>query len=128
MPSYSYVARDRAGKQMKGTLSGADERSVRDQLRRKDLFVTTIAEQRQGNTGSVSGTRKKVSLNDMVVMSRQLATLVRAGLPLIDCLYTLTNQTSNQSLRQALADVRTEVLAGSTFSDALGKHPKIFSE
>ena len=65
---------------------------------------------------------KKVGLNDMVIMSRQLATLVRAGLPLVDSLFTLAGQTTNPTLKQALVDIRSDVLAGSTFSDALAKH------
>src|SRR6476661_239377 len=128
MPSYSYVARDRVGKQVSGLLAGSDERAVREQLRRKDLFVTTITEQRQVNGRAQAGARKKVKLGDMVVMSRQLATLVHAGLPLVDCLYTLAGQTTNLSLKATLTEVRSDVLSGSTFSDALGKHPKIFSE
>ena len=92
MPSFSYVARDRGGKQVNGVLAGADERAVREQLRRKDMFVTTITEQRQFNGRANAGARKKVKLGDMVIMSRQLATLVHAGLPLIDCLYTLRSE------------------------------------
>lgn len=128
MPSYTYAARDRAGKQVNGALSGLDERAVREQLRRKDLFVTTINEQKAGGPAANSGIRKKVGLGDMVIMSRQLATLVHAGLPLVDSLFTLAAQTQNAMLKQALVDVRTDVLAGSSFSDALAKHPKIFSE
>lgn len=129
MPSYQYVARDRSGRQVTGSLAGTDERAVREQLRRKDLFVTSITEQRQNAApGSGGFRRRKVSLNDMVVMSRQLATLVHAGLPLVDCLHTLAGQTQNPILKQALTEVRNDVLAGSTFTDALAKHPRIFSE
>src|SRR5689334_13182316 len=129
MPSFAYVARDRAGKQLAGTLAGSDERAVRDQLRRKDLFVTTITEQKQSVSSFGGGTRaKKVSLNDMVVMSRQLSTLVHAGLPLVESLHTLAAQTTNPTLKAAIMEIRADVLAGSNFSDALGKHPKIFSE
>ncbi len=129
MPSFTYVARDRAGKQLAGTLAGSDERAVREQLRRKDLFVTTITEQRQAARPLFGGSgRKKVGLNDMVVMSRQLSTLVRAGLPLVESLYTLAAQTTNPTLKAAITEIRSDVLAGSNFSDAVGKHPKIFSE
>ena len=128
MPSYQYVARDRAGKQIRGNLSAADERGVREQLRRKDLYVTDLNVQKQAASSGVGFRKKKVSLNDMVVMSRQLATLVRAGLPLVDSLGTLVAQTQNPMLKQALSDIRTDVLAGSTFSDALARQPKIFSE
>ena len=131
MPSFVYVARDRAGKKVQGTLSGLDERAVRDQLRRKDLFVTTLASQKQGSGGpapGLFGRKKKVKLNDMVVMSRQLATLVRAGLPLVESLGTLATQTQNATLKQVLMDIRTDVLGGSTISQGLSKHPEIFSE
>jgi type IV pilus assembly protein PilC len=129
MPTFQYAARDRAGKQVSGTLSGLDEQAVREQLRRKDLFVTSLVAQRQARTEAGSSIRrKKVSLNDMVIMSRQLATLVRAGLPLVDSLGTLAGQTSNPMLRQTLTEIRGDVLAGSSFSNALAKHPKIFSD
>src|SRR5687768_4040236 len=128
MPSFQYSARDRAGKQISGTLAGTDERAVREQLRRKDLFVTTIQEQKQNAGQAGGGGSKKVTLNDMVVMSRQLSTLVRAGLPLVESLYTLAGQTTNPTLKNVLNEIRQDVLSGSTFSDALAKHPKVFSE
>ncbi len=129
MPNFEYVARDRAGKQVKGWLAGADEQSVRDQLRRKELFVTTVSVKRDA-PAQQSGLfkRKKVGLGDMVVMSRQFATLVRAGLPLVECLYTLAGQTTQLALKSVLNEVRSDVLAGSTLTEALAKHPKIFSE
>ncbi len=129
MPTFQYVARDRTGKQIKGSMAGADEQAIRDQLRRKDMYVTTLALQREAAGKAFSSFRKpKVALGDMVVMSRQLATLVRAGLPLVECLYTLAGQTENPLLKRTLMEVRSDVLAGSTLTDALGKHPKIFSE
>jgi type IV pilus assembly protein PilC len=130
MPTFQYVARDRAGKKITGTLAGMDERAIREQLRRKDVFVTTISAQKQGQgqQSSLFARKKKVKLNDMVVMSRQLATLVRAGLPLVESVQVLASQTENAMLKQTLVDVRADVLAGSTFTQAIGKHPAIFSE
>ena len=129
MPNYEYVARNRAGKQVRGTIAATDEQSVREQLRRRDLFVTSLRAG-QGAQAQQSGLfrRKKVGLGDMVVMSRQFATLVRAGLPLVECLYTLASQTTQPTLKQVLIDVRNDVLAGATLTTAMGRHPKIFSE
>src|SRR5437763_16455121 len=119
MPSFTYVARDRGGKQVSGLLAGADERAVREQLRRKDLFVTTITEQRQVNGRANAGAKKKVKLGDMVIMSRQLATLVHAGLPLVECLYILAGQATNLALKATPTEVRSENLSGSNCSAAL---------
>jgi Type II secretory pathway, component PulF len=129
MPRYMYLARDRTGKQVAGSVSGQDERGVREQLRRKDLFVTALTVQKQASSRSNGAFRKKkVSLNDMVVMSRQLATLVKAGLPLVESLGALVNQTQNPTLKATLTEIRSDVLAGATFSGSLSKHPAIFSE
>src|SRR3989442_23011 len=98
MPTYAYTARSRNGNEVRGVLAGMDERAVRDQLRRKDLFVTTISTRRGEHEGGSLFRRKKVGLTDMVVMSRQLATLVRAGLPLVDSILTLAGQTDNPLL------------------------------
>jgi type IV pilus assembly protein PilC len=128
MPTYQYAARDKSGKSVAGTLAAADERSVRDQLRRKDLYVTRISTPRQSSGALTLGSQRKVGLNDMVVMSRQLATLVRAGLPLVQCLDAIISQTQNRALKAALTEIRGDVLAGSTFSESLAKHPRVFSE
>jgi len=129
MPNYQYWARDRSGRSVSGALAAPDEQTLREQLRRKELFVTRVAAQKQSSVQSGGlFSKRKVSLNDMVVMSRQLATLVRAGLPLVQCLDALVGQTQNRTLKAALTEIRNEVLAGATFSDALGRHPRIFSE
>ncbi|MCC6727970.1 MAG: type II secretion system F family protein [Chthonomonadales bacterium] len=128
MPTFHYSARDRAGRAVRGSLAATDEAALREQLRRKDLFVTTLSVARDARSQGSSFRRKKITLNDMVVVSRQLATLVRAGLPLVECLYTTADQTQNPLLRAALNEIRSDVLAGSTLTDALAKHPKVFSE
>jgi type IV pilus assembly protein PilC len=128
MPAYLYQARDKTGRTVKGSVSAHDERAVREQLRSKDLYVTVLNLDKRTGDKPFSRKAKKVGLPDMVIMSRQLATLVRAGLPLVDSIYTLANQTQNAMLKQALFEIRQDILAGSTFSNALAKHPAIFSE
>ena len=132
MPSYSYIARDRTGKQNSGVVSAKDVSEVREVLRGKELFVTSIQEQAaaaQGSgTGNISIGKKKVKLTDLVIMSRQLATLVRAGISIIECLASVSAQTDNPTLKQVLDDIRLDVLTGSTLTEAMRKHPKVLSD
>src|ERR1043166_875043 len=104
MPTFSYTARDRAGQQSTGVIAAKDTTEVREVLRNKDLFVTQIKEKAgpsQSSGGFLSSfTKKKVKLSDLVVMSRQLATLVRAGISIVECLYAVAEQTENPVLKQ----------------------------
>src|SRR5579871_784473 len=131
MANFTYIARDRVGKRMTGVISAKDAAEAREELRNKELFVTNIREQAERTATAQPGslfTRKKVKLGDMVVMSRQLATLVRAGLSIVECLYAVAAQTENLTLAAALQKVRLDVMTGSTLTEAMRKHPKIFSE
>src|SRR5437773_2757370 len=132
MPTFSYTARDRAGQQSSGVIAARDQVEVREVLRNKDLFVTQIKEKAgpSQSSGSLLGnfTKKKVKLSDLVVMSRQLATLVRAGISIVECLQAVSEQTDNPVLKQTLSDIRLDVLTGSTLTDAMRKHPRVLSE
>lgn len=131
MAQFRYVARDRTGKQIQGVLAAGTIQELREQLRKKDLFVTQIREQGEAGTGkaaSARGARRKIKLFDMVVMSRQFATLIGAGLPLVECLSSLATQTENQRLAEVLKQVRMDVLSGSTLTEALGRHMRVFNE
>src|SRR5260370_37213336 len=123
------MGRGGGGKGVAGRVAAENERGVREQRRRKDVFVTSLTIQKAASASGASAFRKKkVGLNDMVVMSRQLATLVRAGLPLVESLGALINQTQNPTLRQALTVIRTDGLAGATFNGSLWKHPETVSQ
>lgn len=129
MPTFAYVARDREGNKSEGTLSTKDANELRTILREKDLFLTKIREQRGAAQGAaVTIRRKKAGMRDMVVLSRQFATLVRAGLPLVECLHVLAQQSENPFLVQVMKDVRLDILTGSTLTDAMRKHPRAFRE
>ena len=69
-----------------------------------------------------------VSEKDLVVFTRQFGTMINAGLPLIQCLEILSTQSENAALRKSVGEIRVQVEGGSTFSDALRKHPKIFDD
>lgn len=130
MASYRYVARDRDGNVTSGVLSARNDTEVRSILRGRDLYLTScnLAEGGQTKTGQTSFFTKKVKLNDLVVASRQLATMVRAGLSITEALGALADQTENPTLVETIRQVRLDVLTGLTLADAFRKHPKVFSE
>lgn len=132
MPNYSFIARDRGGKQSAGTVSAKDISEVREVLKGRELFITSIQEKAEssssGGAGSFQIGKKKVKLQELVVMSRQLATLVRAGISIIECLASVAAQTDNPTLKKVLNDIRLDVLTGSTLTEAMQKHPKVLSE
>ncbi len=130
MPTFTYTARDRNGNPIQGTLISSDVNTVREQLRERDLFLTSATVQ---NFQEEAGTRarvrgRRVRINDMVVMSRQLSTLVRSGMPLNECLHTVAQQSENVYLREVLQQVRRDILSGSSFTEAVSKFPNVFPE
>lgn len=131
MPTFTYTARDRNGNAIQGVVISSDVDTVRELLRERDLFLTSAVP--QGGSSEQQGTRargqgRRIRINDMVVMSRQLATLVRAGLPINESLFTVAAQTENLYLRQVVMDVRQNILRGSTFTEAVSRHPAVFPE
>ena len=129
MPVYSYVARDVKGQLVTGSTAGADVTIVRRELRENGLFVVALSQQRESESLGARWARMRgVKLADLVIFSQQLATMVGAGLPIVECLHELIEETENQALRMALVQIIQDILAGSTLSQALARHPRIFSE
>ena len=129
MPVFSYVARDIKGQLVSGSTAGADEVIVRRDLRENGLYIISLAEQQAREGLAVRWARLRgVRLGDLVIFSQQLATMVGAGLPIVECLHELIEETENPALRMALVQVTQDILAGSTLSQALARHPRIFSE
>lgn len=129
--TYSYTGRDSSGKMVKGRVDAAGEASVVSRLRTMGIAPVSI-QQVTGGTGlnrdiSMGGLfDKKVTIKDLSIMSRQLATMIGAGLPLLKSLTILADQSENPKLAATLDEVRGAVEEGSTFSDSLAKHPRIF--
>jgi type IV pilus assembly protein PilC len=96
-------------------------------LRQQGLLVIDVKEQSVGQK-DILEPFKKVKINDLVVFTRQFATMINADLPIVRTLYVLSEQTSNKQLKETLEDVRKEVEAGLALSEALEKHPKVFSK
>ncbi len=125
MASYVYVARETAsGREIHSSVEAATEQAAIAALLNRNMLVLSIQEKvaRQGRT---SGGR--VALADMVIFTRQLATMIDAGLAMVQSLQALAEQTTNKVMRDVIHDVCTRVESGDSFSEALAKHPKAFS-
>jgi len=127
---YAYTSRNSGGKIVRGRMEAPSETMVVSRLRTMGLSPVAI-EATTAGTGlkmdiTLPGFEKKVPLHDIAVMSRQLATMVGAGLSLLRALTILTDQTENKRLAAALDSIRTDVERGSSLSDAVAKHARIF--
>jgi type IV pilus assembly protein PilC len=125
MPKFKWEATTRAGEVKKGSMDANDEAMVASRLRADGLTPKSIKKP-AGQINLQFGTG--VQPKDLQIFTRQLATMIDAGLPLVQCLDVLATQTPNQSFAKVLYQVKASVEQGSTFSDALKKHPKIFDE
>ena len=125
MPSFVYVARDTAsGREIRNSLEAATEQAAIAALLNRNMLVVSIQE-KVGKKGRTSG--GKVALQDLVIFTRQLATMIDAGLAMVQCLQALAEQTQNKVMRDVIKDVCTRVESGDSFSEALMKHPKVFN-
>jgi len=128
--TFAYKGRDAAGKLVKGKVEAPSESAVVTRLRTMGLTPVEI-NQSIGGTGlqmelSFGGLEKGVGLKDLAVMSRQMATMVSAGLSLLKALTILSEQTENKKLARTLGIVRTQVETGSALSESLAKHSAVF--
>src|SRR6266496_349446 len=125
MPSFVYVARETGtGREIRSSVEAATEQAAIAALLNRNLLVVSIQE-KVGKKGRTSG--GKVALADLVIFTRQLATMVDAGLAMVQSLQALAEQTVNKVMRDVIKDVCTRVEGGDSFSEALGKHPKTFN-
>lgn len=130
MPKYKWSGRAKDGKAQKGEMEAPSEAVVTAQLRRQGIAPNSIKEAGKGLNVelNIPGMEPKVTQKDVVVFTRQFATMIDAGLPLVQCLELLSGQQENKTFKKVLVDVKESVESGSTFADALGKHPKVFNE
>jgi len=130
MPVFEYQAIARTGKTVKGVLDADTPAGARRKLRDQALHPTKIAEsfekKKAGGVEASAGGR--VSQRDISLMTRQLAVLLQAGMPLVESLTALIDQTSNPRLKKTIYDVRDRVNEGSRLADAMSQHNRIFSE
>lgn len=126
MPSYTYLARESSsGREIRSAVEASSEAAAIAALLNRNLLVVSIQE-KVGRKGKTAG--GKVGLQDLVVFTRQLATMIDAGLAMVQSLQALAEQTSNKVMRDVIKDITVRVEGGDSFSEALQKHPKAFSK
>src|SRR5215216_5099653 len=126
MALYTYRALDKQGEIIQDKLEGSGEMAVVHELRQQGLLVIDVKEQSAAQK-DILAPFKGIKLADLVIFSRQLATMINAGLPIVRALYILSEQTENPKLNDVVVAVRKDVEAGSSLSEALEKHPETFS-
>jgi type IV pilus assembly protein PilC len=111
-------------------MDAPSEEAVSAKLRSQQIMPAKIKGKSKGEMllNINIGGAPKITDQDVVIFSRQFATMIDAGLPLVQCLEILINQQDNKSFQKVLGDVKTDVESGSTFAKALGKHPKVFDQ
>jgi type IV pilus assembly protein PilC len=124
--TFTYKARTRQGEILHDQVEGTDTVSVASTLRQQGLLVIDVREQGVAQRDLLEPF-KTVKLGDLVVFTRQFATMINAGLPIVRALYVLSEQTKNKKLKDTVDAVRKDVEAGLALSEALDKHPKVFS-
>ncbi|MGA0132784.1 MAG: type II secretion system F family protein [Opitutales bacterium] len=138
MPDYKYTAIDKNGAQTGGSISAPDEAQARQKLMARGLMVTALAAEGGSKPATPAsaprakkggfGFRSKVTQDDVTVMTRQLATLITAGLPLLRGLELIARQERNLAFKDILTNVAESVAQGNNLSEALQSHPKVFDK
>ncbi|MBP2675847.1 MAG: type secretion system protein, partial [Deltaproteobacteria bacterium] len=125
MPRFAWEGKNRGGQKVTGEVEAPNEAFVLAQLRRDQIAPVSVKKKGM-SIGFRLGGEKKVTQKELAVFTRQFATMIDAGLPLVQCLDILGAQQENDSFKKVLVKVKEDVESGSTFADALGKHPKVF--
>ena len=124
--TFTYSAVDAAGFPSKGEVAGATKAAVIEELRSRGLTVMDLKQKKTGLQMEIT-LIKRVKASELTVMSRQLATMISSGMTLLRAFYVLEQQIENKLLLETISAVREDIEAGVSFSDALAKHPKVFS-
>lgn len=128
MQTYTYTARDKkTGNKVEAEVQAESERSAAKLLLDRGLTPLDIVVKEEGH-GFVHNIFHRIKTKEKIIFSRQLSTLISAGLPLVQSLNTVMEQTPNKSLKAIIAQIIADVEGGSTLSDAMAKHPRVFNE
>ena len=136
MPVFAYKGLDARGKSVDGVKEAENPRVLRAAMRREGVYVTDMSEERErvvsgkglSREVDIKGFFDRVKPQDVAIVTRQLATLLRAGIPLAESLAALVEQSDSDKMKRTLAEVRTKVNEGMSLADSLGEHPEVFTD
>lgn len=129
MPAYTYKARDTSGKAVRGTMEAATKEELTDKLHKMGYMTTRVTEALPGiKIESVFERLKRINTEDIVMFNVQLSNMINAGISILTSLVALNKQIENKKLKETIGSVLRSVEAGDSFSQALGRHPHIFSK
>jgi type IV pilus assembly protein PilC len=125
---YLWVAETKKGRKLKGELEAASEQIAMSQLKKRNLKVLKLKPKPKDLFANVAFMQPKVTNKDLVIFTRQFSTMIDAGLPLVQGLNILAEQTENPKFKSILKQITKDVEGGSTLAEAMKKHPKVFNE
>lgn len=130
MPRFTYTATNKTGKKVSGTTDSVDREALVETLAKQDLHPLSIklASDKKSFSDKLKNFGQKVKLKDMVIFSRQMSTMISAGVPLTKALSTMQNQTTNKYFQTIIAGITKDVEGGMALGDSFAKYPKVFSE
>ncbi len=128
MNSFQYIAKDKTGRAVSGVVDAVNETEAADILHKKELIIISVKQAKKQAAAGRGGRGGRVKLDDLVIFSRQLATMIDAGIPLVQALGILGEQIENKQLQAIVLRVRQDIEAGMSFCDALAKHSQVFSD
>lgn len=129
MPTFAYVVKDKLGKTHSGTLDTASRNSLIEQLWKQEFIIISIDERQAGGGGPMLKVgQPRVKTEQLVIFSRQLATMVDSGIPIVSALEVLSEQMEDKGFQATLKKLRDDVEAGASLSEGSAKHPRVFSE
>jgi type IV pilus assembly protein PilC len=126
MPEFVWKARTAAGNVIKGEMNEVNESVVETKLKKMNYTEIKVKKKPKDLFENIEFFQPKVTTKDIVIFTRQFATMIDAGLPLVQCLEILASQQENSTFKKVLTSVKNSVEGGSTFADALRQHPKVF--
>lgn len=131
MPIFEYKGLNKTGKTVKGTVDAENARTARSKLKKDGVFVVDLVDKTKAKKKALNrnvSSKKGVNVADMSTMIRQLATLLKANVPLVDSIGAVGDQVENATLKEAMYDCKNMVNEGSTFAKALMKYPRVFNK